>query len=891
MADAPGPSPASQSVAIVGLACRFPDADDPPALLDLVLTRRRAFRRLPPCRFDLADYYSPDPATPDATYSTRAALIEGWQFDWAAFGVPAPDFRSADPAHWLALETAARALAAAGFAGGRGLARNRVGVVIGNTLTGDVSRASALRLRWPYVRRVLADAMIESGLSREQGMPVLRLAAARYLTPLPEVTAATLAGTTPASIAARICGYFGFRGGGYAVDGASSSSLLAVASACAALTTGDLDVALAGGVDVSLDPFELVGLAKAGLLAAADVRVYDENPTGFLPGEGCGVVVLMRAADARSAGLPVYAEIAGWGMSSAGQPALEVPDPHSQLLALRRAYQQSGIDPADVGLIEGQGAATAPGDLAELTALAELRRDARRVAAFGSITANIGLAKAAAGVAGLIKTVLAMSSDVMPPATGTGTPHPLLRAGDAALRLPAEPAPWPDRPRIAAVSAIDPAGVNVHLVLSSEPVRASRHDRTFRGLPRARRASAAAAPAVIAAVPAARAQPEIRSAARTFAYLLHAPDRAGLAASLTRLAHIAPWLTDAELHDLACQLARDAADREPVRVALVASRQEQLARLAREAVALLADLADGVLVIRPGLVAANGAAGRVTLLLSGGDDPVPGRGQPGGGTSGQAAAGDGRPVQDSAGGHRPADSGGPATACGQPADTAAGEPPAPARPALAWPALAWLDQLGVRATAAVGHGLGEITGLAWAACLTETEATRLAWRCREIMDAPGDHAWALEGRSAQLRALLTQFVFAGPRRRLISAGTGRALASASDIVDALCAQLDSRHRFYEALADGAAGADLLVEAGPGRSLAAAAARYAKVPMVSLAGLTGAPGGGDGSADRGSHGAARAAAGCPAGHASRRLLKPSPAVLAAGTVSLPACPDG
>jgi len=236
--------------------------------------------------------------------------------------------------------------------------------VIGNTLTGDVSHASALRLRWPYVRRVLADAMIESGLSREQGMPVLRLAAARYLAPLPEVTAATLAGATPASIAARICGYFGFKGGGYAVDGASSSSLLAVASACAALTGGDLDVALAGGVDVSLDPFELVGLAKAGLLAATDVRVYDENGTGFLPAEGCGVVVLMRAADARSAGLPVYAEIAGWGMSSAGQPALEVPDPHSQLLALRRAYQQSGIDPADVGLIEGQGAATAPGDLA-----------------------------------------------------------------------------------------------------------------------------------------------------------------------------------------------------------------------------------------------------------------------------------------------------------------------------------------------------------------------------------------------------------------------------------------------------------------------------------------------------------------------------------------------
>src|ERR1022692_4905256 len=89
VASEPGTSPSCQPIAIVGLACRYPDADDPPALLDLVLTGRRAFRRLPPCRLDLADHYSADPAAPDATYSTRAALIEGWQFDQAAFGVSA----------------------------------------------------------------------------------------------------------------------------------------------------------------------------------------------------------------------------------------------------------------------------------------------------------------------------------------------------------------------------------------------------------------------------------------------------------------------------------------------------------------------------------------------------------------------------------------------------------------------------------------------------------------------------------------------------------------------------------------------------------------------------------------------------------------------------------
>ncbi len=610
MADAPGDA-VGKSVAIVGLACRFPDADDPPALLDMVLTGRRAFRRLPPCRLNLAEYYSPDPATPDATYSTRAALIEGWQFDRAAFGVSAADYAAADPAHWLALETVARTLAGAGFAGGRGLARNRVGVVIGNTLTGDVSRAAALRLRWPYVRRVLADAMIASGLSREQGMPVLRQAATRYLAPFPEVTAATMTGSIPASIAARICGYFGFRGGGHAVDGASSSSLLAVASACTALVTGELDVAMAGGVDVSLDPFELVCLAKTGTLAAADVRVYDENPTGFLPGEGCGVVMLMRAADARAADLPVYAEIAGWGISSTGQPSLATPDHASQLLALRRAYQQAAIDPADVQLVEGHGSATAAGDLAELTALAELRRGAPRAAVLGSVTANVGHAKAAAGAAGLIKTVLAMSSDVLPPATGIGTPHPLLRGKDAALRLPGEPAPWPDGPRIAAVSAMDPAGLNVHLVLSSEPVQAARHDRGFRVRPRGRRMPASATGvAESGARPAAMVQPPPATATRAVAYLLQAPDRAGLAASLGRIADIAPWLTDAELHDLACQLAREPAGQGPARAAIVASRQEQLARLAREAIALLPDLTTGRLAIRPGIVVAEGMGGR-----------------------------------------------------------------------------------------------------------------------------------------------------------------------------------------------------------------------------------------------------------------------------------------
>ena len=605
------PATSDEPIAVIGMGCRFPDANDPAALLDVVLTGRRAFRRLPPCRMDLLDYYSADPATPDATYSTRAAVLEGWQFDWNAFGVPEPVYRAADPAHWLALETAARALAAAGFPGGTGLALQRTGVIIGNTLTGDSSRAAALRLRWPYVRRVLADALTSGDIPRDRATLVLRHAAARYLAPFPGISDQTLAGSMPASIAARICSHFGFTGGSHAVDGSSASSLLAVAAACAALATGDLDVALAGGVDLSLDPFELVGLAKTGVLASGDMRVYDENPTGFLPGEGCGVVVLMRAADARAGGLPIYAEIAGWGVSSAGQAGHAGPDPGSQLLALNRAYQRAQVDPADVRLIEGHGSGTTADDAAELTALMELRAGAGKLAALGSIKANIGHTKAAAGSAGLIKTVLAVSTGLIPPATGFSRPHPLLEDTASAMWLPRAPSSWPDGVRIAGVSAMGTGGGNAHLVLRGETDH-GRHKRKGRS-ERTGETTEAMLAVDLAKQPA---QPADGQPLAT-AYLLHAPDRKALLPVLARIAQVSPWLSDAEMRDLACQLARDTREQGPVRMAIVASRQEQLARLATDAMTMLPRLADGLLAVQPGIYAADGGDGRVTLLLSG----------------------------------------------------------------------------------------------------------------------------------------------------------------------------------------------------------------------------------------------------------------------------------
>ena len=324
------------AIAIVGMACRYPDARSPAELWENVLAGRRAFRRMPPERLCAEDYYSADPAAPDRTYSLLAALIENYEFDRARFNISGSTYRATDLAHWLALDIADQALADARLAGD--LPRETTAVYVGNTLTGEFSRANTLRLRWPYTRRVLAAALAGEGWPPDKLTAFLENLEQSYKQPFPPVGEDTLAGGLSNTIAGRIANYFDLKGGGYTVDGACASSLLAVATACSGLAAGDIGVALAGGVDLSLDPFELVGFAKSHALASGDMRVYDARSDGFSPGEGCGFVVLMRRGDALAQRCRIYATIRGWGVSSDGSGGISRPEPAGQLLAVRRAY-------------------------------------------------------------------------------------------------------------------------------------------------------------------------------------------------------------------------------------------------------------------------------------------------------------------------------------------------------------------------------------------------------------------------------------------------------------------------------------------------------------------------------------------------------------------------
>src|SRR5260370_10870982 len=279
---------AMNEFAVVGVSCELPGARSADDLWENVLSVRRAFRRLPDVRLNNADYYSDDEGDADRTYLRRAAVMEGYTFDRVKYRISRATFEQTDLARWLALDVTARALEDAGFAGGQGLPKERTGVVVGNSLAGEFSRANIMRLRWPYMRRVVDAVLKQRGESEDTRAAVLAEAQEIYKAPFPAPDADMLAGGLANTVAGRITNYFDLGGGCYTVDGACSSSLLAVVEGCRALREGMWDVAIVGGVDVSIDPVEVVGFTRNRPLARHHRRGFDPRSAGVLPRRGAG---------------------------------------------------------------------------------------------------------------------------------------------------------------------------------------------------------------------------------------------------------------------------------------------------------------------------------------------------------------------------------------------------------------------------------------------------------------------------------------------------------------------------------------------------------------------------------------------------------------------------
>jgi enediyne polyketide synthase len=861
---------ATTSIAIVGMACRYPDADSPEALWEMALAQRRAFRRIPPERLRLEDYLSDDVHAVDATYVREAAVLEGYAFDRVGFQVAGEAFRTTDLTHWLALDVASEALRDAGFPRGEALPRETTGVLLGNSLTGEFSRAGVLRLRWPYVRRVVQAVLAHARWAPGDRRELLAELERRYKEPFPAPNDEMLAGSLSNTIAGRICNHFDLGGGGYTVDGACASSLLAVANACSALAAGDLDVALTGGVDLSLDPFELVGFARVGALAREAMRVYDARSAGFWPGEGCGVVVLMRHGDAIAQGRRVRAVIRGWGVSSDGAGGLTRPEARGQLLALRRAYARAGFDAGTVGYFEGHGTGTAVGDATELRVLARARIDAHAdgpPAAVGSVKANIGHTKAAAGVAGLIKTVRVVETKLLPPTTGCEQPHPELLGDAPALRVLREGELWlEDRPLRAGISAMGFGGINTHVVIESAN-GGRRHSLT------------------------STERSLLASAQDAELFLLAAPDRWLLRERVARLTSAAPAMSRAELTDLSVHLARGLASAGDapaaggaVRAAVVATTGAEL----KQKLALLASWLENDapahwprLELHQGVFLGEGGRGRVGFLF-------PGQGSP--------PCRDGGALLRRFEGIRNLYAG---ITLPSVVDRTATEFAQPAIVAASVAGLHALAVLGIEADVAIGHSLGELTALYWAGALDLDSLLSLAAArgraMAEVRTPPGamasiaapaeqvgallddstvviaginsPHQTVISGEAAAVervvaragtcgwaaRRLAVSHAFHSPllsdaagklarylervdvrtlRRSVASTVTGATLTTDDDLRALLVRQITLPVRFRDAVV-AAAGVDLWLEVGPGRVLAGLARECDAAPAVSL----------------------------------------------------------
>jgi enediyne polyketide synthase len=547
------------AIAVVGMSCWYPGARSPTQLWENILARRQEFRRFLEQRMPAADYHSDDPEAVDRTYGTLGAFLDGFAFDLNAWRIPKSTFAAADIAHWLAMDVAGRALADAGHPNGDGLARARVGVIVGNSLTGEQTRANSLRLRWPFVRRIV-EAQLEH-LPSSQVEAMLEAIGENYRAHFPATNEDTLAGSLSNTIAGRICGAFDFGGGGYVVDGACSSSLLAVCTAASALEEGRVDACMAGGVDISLDPFELVGFAKARALTPTDMRVYDRRGNGFVPGEGCGFVLLERLADARAAGKRVYAVLEGWGIASDGRNPITAPKVEGQARAIRAAWARSGRP----DFVEGHGTGTAVGDRVELEAIALAAGDGSGPRSIGvtSLKSILGHTKAAAGIGAFLKAVVAVNRRVVPPMAGCVEPNAVFE-GNARSLYPVRRGHQHGADTVvrAGASAMGFGGINTHVVVAS------------------------ADPPDPRLAPALPERALLASAQDSEIFVLGASTLEELRRQAIALARVAEGVARSELADLSAEWSSRLPTEPAVRAAVIASSPRELVRLLERSASL-----------------------------------------------------------------------------------------------------------------------------------------------------------------------------------------------------------------------------------------------------------------------------------------------------------------
>ncbi|HVY79495.1 MAG TPA: type I polyketide synthase, partial [Steroidobacteraceae bacterium] len=426
-----------EPVAVIGIGCRFPGgANDPDSYWALLRSGRDAIVEVPPDRWDVDAYYDPNPDAPGKMSTRWGGFIDQVdRFDPQLFGISPREALTMDPQQRLLLEVTWEALERAGQNPER-LKGTRTGVFVAiatsdywHTLLHDVDPSRI-------------DAHFATGISH--------------------------------SIASgRISYCLGLQGVCLSIDTGCSGSLLSIHQACTSLRTGESQLAIAAGVNLILRPELAITYSKARMMAPdGRCKAFDARANGFVRGEGCGVVVLKRLADAQRDRDPILAIIRGTASNQDGASSgLTAPNGAAQEALIRAALADGELHPDAVGYVEAHGTGTSLGDPIEVRALGNIFGSRARSAALriGSAKTNFGHLESAAGIAGFIKAVLCLMHGEIPPSLHFETPNPHIAWEDMSVEVAARLQPFPEYGgrRIAGVSSFGFSGTNVHVVLES----------------------------------------------------------------------------------------------------------------------------------------------------------------------------------------------------------------------------------------------------------------------------------------------------------------------------------------------------------------------------------------------------------------------------------------
>jgi acyl transferase domain-containing protein/enoyl-CoA hydratase/carnithine racemase/aryl carrier-like protein len=421
-----------EPIAVIGMAGRFPQAPTLEAFWRNIAEGRNCIDVVPRERWNIDDYYQPGDAVPGKTNSRwQGTLDDADQFDPLFFNISPIEAESMDPQQRLFMQACWHGIEDAGY-DARSLSGSRCGVFVGCTAS-------------DYYQQSLDH----------------------------QLTAQGFTGGAISILAARIAYFLNLQGPCLSIDTACSSSLVAIAQACDSLVAGTSDLALAGGVFVMAGPEMHIKTAQAGMLSP-DGRcfTFDHRANGFVPGEGVGMVVLKRLADAERDGDRICGVLRGWGVNQDGKTnGITAPNPESQTRLEREVYQRFAIDPAAIQLIEAHGTGTQLGDPIEIDALKQTFATSTAgpaSCALGSVKSNIGHCLTAAGIAGTLKLLLALQHRQLPPTIHFERLNPHIGLDDSPFYVNDRLRSWDTsagQPRVAAVSSFGFSGTNAHLVI------------------------------------------------------------------------------------------------------------------------------------------------------------------------------------------------------------------------------------------------------------------------------------------------------------------------------------------------------------------------------------------------------------------------------------------